>query len=94
MRGRGSVLFCATCLKLVSARSSFFLLILSFRPSASLLAAVILACICSEVISADMIAGVVPRDSRMALRCASGWDQYSRASEATNATVAVQRRMG
>ena len=42
-------------LQLVSARSSFLRLILSFRPSASLLAAVILACICSPVKSFDMV---------------------------------------
>ena len=38
-----------------SARSSFFRLILSFRPSASRLAAAILACICSPDISEDMV---------------------------------------
>jgi hypothetical protein len=39
----------------VSARSSFFRLILSLRPSASRLAAVILVCICSEVMSFDIL---------------------------------------
>lgn len=38
----------------MSASSSFLRLILSFRPSASLLAAVIFACICSPDISADI----------------------------------------
>ena len=39
----------------VSASSSFRRLILSFNPSASRLAAVILACICSPDISADIL---------------------------------------
>lgn len=43
-------------LQLVSASSSFLRLILSLRASASLLAAVILACICSPVISFDILA--------------------------------------
>lgn len=45
----------ASDLQLVSAKSSFLRLILSFRPSASRLAAVILACICSPVKSVDMM---------------------------------------
>lgn len=58
--------------QLVSARSSFFLLILSFNPSASLLAAVILACICSEVMSADMLTALVPVDLRKICPVAQG----------------------
>jgi len=42
-------------LRLVSARSSFLRLIRSFRPSASLLAAVIFACICSPLMSLDIV---------------------------------------
>lgn len=42
-------------IRLVSARSSFFRLIRSLRPSASRLAAVILVCICSEVMSFDIL---------------------------------------
>ena len=49
-------------LRVVSARSSFFLLIRSFRPSASLLAAVILACIASLLMSADIVNGCVRQD--------------------------------
>lgn len=44
----------------VSASSSFRRLILSFKPSASRLAAVILACICSPDISAAIFAGQGP----------------------------------
>lgn len=50
----GSVRATWLYLQLVSAKSSFLRLILSFRPSASLLAAVILACICSPVKSEDI----------------------------------------
>ena len=42
-------------IRLVSARSSFFRLIRSLRPSASRLAAVILVCICSELMSFDIL---------------------------------------
>jgi hypothetical protein len=43
--------------RVVSASSSFLRLILSLRPSASRLAAVILACICSPLISAAISTG-------------------------------------
>ena len=46
---------CIWYVRLVSARSSFFRLIRSLRPSASRLAAVILVCICSEVMSFDIL---------------------------------------
>ncbi len=58
-------------LQLVSARSSFFRLMRSLRPSASLLAAVILACICSPVKSFDM----VPTE----VRCGPRYLGYSQA---------------
>lgn len=44
----------------MSASSSFLRLILSLRPSASRLAAVILACICSPLISADILTDCAP----------------------------------
>ena len=45
-------------LREASAKSSFFFLILSLRPSASRRAAAIFACICSPDISADMVVSV------------------------------------
>lgn len=45
---------------MVSASSSFLRLILSFKPSASRRAAVILACICSPLISAAILTEQAP----------------------------------
>jgi hypothetical protein len=56
-------------LRFVSARSSFFRLIRSLRPSASLLAAVILACICSAVMSLDMLVVSSSSAAGLVLRC-------------------------
>ena len=53
-------------LRLVSARSSFLRLIRSFRPSASLLAAVIFACICSPLMSFDIVICAPRVESKMA----------------------------
>lgn len=55
-RGRNSVLrVLGGVVREVSANSSLRRLILSFKPSASRLAAVILACICSPVMSAAIL---------------------------------------
>lgn len=60
-------------LQLVSANSSFLRLILSFNPSASLRAAVILACICSPDISEAILIGLV---SSRTIRSSRGGADY------------------
>lgn len=58
----------------MSASSSFLRLILSLRPSASRLAAAILACICSLLISAAILDDCAPGELESQLQDGTSWD--------------------